>query len=94
MTTEGLIERLRQPDLWVAVRDGSSETIDGAPVEAANEIERLSALQQPDERDAEIARLREALQECRLQLEYLDGRLPTGTTPAILARTALQGDGR
>jgi hypothetical protein len=28
----------------------------------------------------------EMLHEARLQLEYLDGRLPTGTTPAVLAR--------
>ena len=28
----------------------------------------------------------EALREARLQLEYLDGRWPTGTTPAILTK--------
>jgi len=30
--------------------------------------------------------LREVLDEARRQLEYLDGRWPTGTTPAIIAR--------
>jgi hypothetical protein len=34
----------------------------------------------------------EALEEARLQLEYLDGRWPTGTTPAILARIAALKD--
>ncbi len=41
---------------------------------------------------AENERLREGLEEARLQLEYLDERFPTGTTPAVLARgrTALE----
>ena len=30
--------------------------------------------------------LLEALEEARRQLEYVDGRFPTGTTPAVLAR--------
>ena len=33
--------------------------------------------------------LLEALQEARLQLEYLEDRWPTGTTPAVLARVKL-----
>lgn len=44
-----IVERLRQPDLWVAVRNGTSETIDGAPVEAADTItELLEALEELD----------------------------------------------
>lgn len=39
-----------------------------------------------DELHAENARLRDVLVDARLQLEYLDSRWPTGTTPAILAR--------
>lgn len=38
--------------------------------EAADRIEALEAL----------------LGECRLQLEHLDARSPTGTTPAVIAR--------
>lgn len=38
--------------------------------EAADRIEALEAL----------------LGECRLQLEYLDERSPSGTTPAVIAR--------
>lgn len=32
------------------------------------------------------AALREALEEAKLQLEYLDKRHPTGTTPAVIGR--------
>jgi hypothetical protein len=40
--------------------------------------------------------MREALEEARRQLEYLDGRFPTGTTPAVIARieAALQESAR
>jgi len=39
--------------------------------------------------------LREALREARLQLEYMDQRSPSGTTPAVIARidAALQNGG-
>ena len=33
-----------------------------------------------------IKNLVEALKEAKLQIEYLDERMPSGTTPAILAR--------
>lgn len=38
---------------------------------------------------AEIADAREALKDARLQLEYLDSRWPTGTTPTILTRISV-----
>ena len=38
------------------------------------------------ERGYKLAALAEELREARLQLEYLDGRFPTRTTPAIIAR--------
>lgn len=36
--------------------------------------------------EAAIVQAREALEEARLQLEYLDERFPTGTTPAAIAK--------
>jgi hypothetical protein len=33
-----------------------------------------------------LNRMREALQAAQLQLEYLDSRFPTGTTPPTLAK--------
>lgn len=51
--------------------------------------ERIAALR------AENEALRAGLHEARLQLEYLDGRFATGTTPAVVARiTALLAKGR
>lgn len=43
---------------------------------------------------AENERLRGALNDARLQLEYMESRWPTGTTPTILVRidAALKGD--
>lgn len=49
----------------------------GLSVENAAEVESLRT---------ENARLRDVLVDARLQLEYLDSRWPTGTTPTILAR--------
>ena len=37
-------------------------------------------------REASQAELVEALEEARRQLEYIDERSPSGTTPAVLAR--------
>lgn len=52
--------------------------------EKANEIAAASVGVLTNQGEAEI--LREALVEARLQLEYVDSRFPTGTTPAIIAR--------
>jgi len=72
-----LIERLRAEH----VRNGGQGAYAWKSRElcgkAATEIERLTA---------QVERMREALEEARLQLEYLDERHPTGTTPAMLGK--------
>jgi hypothetical protein len=39
-----------------------------------------------DQSKIEVAEMRAVLKEAKLQLEYLDERHPTGTTPSVLAR--------
>jgi hypothetical protein len=54
------------------------------PTEARETLDRRAA--QIIDLSTDKERLIEALREARLQLEYVDGRLPTGTTPAVIAR--------
>jgi hypothetical protein len=75
--TKQLIERLRARDKDAKFRAGFAyDVTGGAPKttiysEAADEIERLSALQQPDERDEEIARLRADILAMKGEIEAL-----------------------
>ena len=65
--------------------DHSIETITvGELRHAAREMEALAR---------EVMALRNLLTEARLQLEYIDERSPSGTTPAVIARiNAALGD--
>lgn len=49
-------------------------------------VARITTPAEVESLRTENARLRDVLVDARLQLEYLDSRWPTGTTPTILAR--------
>ena len=75
-SVEMLEQRLRSAESWHAEGKHGLDP-DGAPYEAADTIASMREALEDRER---------LLAEAALQLEYLDGRFGTGTTPAVLAR--------
>ena len=61
--------------------NGQIRTNDGI-INAMEEYAALQVQEIKEERD----KAADLLDECRIQLEYLDKRFPTGTTPNVLSR--------
>ena len=74
MTAE---EKLAQSGIWTSGEFARKQIIRTMEEYTAQQVQEIK-----DERDKAM----ELLDECRIQLEYLDKRFPTGTTPTVLSR--------
>ena len=70
-------EMLLNSHIWLSGSSAKEQIIKVMEQYAAQQVQEMK-----EERD----KAADFLDECRIQLEYLDKRFPTGTTPGVLSR--------